>query len=343
MSLPARLRGRDAPPRLSPWLALLACVALQACGDAEQQERAGAPTPIVRTYGAGDASLTLTLDRDSLTIAEQLLARVEVEVPEDAEVGFPESPDRLGEFVVTRSSALPSRLLQDGRVLRGREYELQPFLPGDYELPALTVTLGEASEVATDPVPIQVLSVLDDPEAAELRDISGPMDMPAPWWWTAAGLAGLAGLAALLWWWKRRSKPGVAEVRIPAHERALAAVADLLAEDFLASGGFKPFYRRLSAVVRRYVEERFGLRAPEQTTEEFLASMASSSSVGSEHQALLRGFLGQADRVKFAEFVPSSGEAERAAEAAQRFIRQTAPDDGESGSEQHQRGAARAG
>ncbi len=343
MRLPAPLTRRDGRPRLRPWLALLACVAFHACGDAEQQEQAGVPTPIVRTYSGGDASLTLTLDRDSLTIAEQLLARVEVEAPEDAEIGFLESPDRLGEFAVTRSSALPSRLLQSGRVLRGREYELQPFLPGDYELPALTVALGDASEITTEPVPIKVLSVLDDPEATELSDISGPVDIPAPWWWTAAGLAGLAGLAALLWWWKRRSKPGLAEVSIPAHERALAAVADLLAEDFLASGGFKPFYRRLSAIVRRYVEERFGLRAPEQTTEEFLASMASSSVIESKHQPLLRGFLEQSDMVKFAEFVPSSGEAERAAEAAKRFIRQTVPDDGESDSELHQPGAVRVG
>ena len=272
--------------------------------------------------------MTLTLDRETLTIAETVLMRLEVESAESVEVGFPDSQDGFGEFAVTRDDALQARLLEDGRVSRGREYVLQPFLPGEYELPSLDMSLGGASQVSTEPVSITVESVLADPESAQLQDATDPIDIPAPWWWTAAG-AGLAlALAAAAWWWRRRSKAASAPSPLPAHERALSAIEALLEDDLLSLAGFKPFFLRLSDIVRRYVEERFGLCAPERTTQEFLAEMASAASIRTDHQALLRRFLRQADMVKFAEFVPSEAETGAAVDAARRFILQTVPDEG---------------
>ncbi len=67
------------------------------------------------------------------------------------------------------------------------------------------------------------------------------------------------------------------------------------------------FFVAISAIVRRYLEDRFDLRAPELTTEEFLALAGSASSLSHDHQHLLRDFLRQADLVKFAGVHASAG------------------------------------
>ena len=53
----------------------------------------------------------------------------------------------------------------------------------------------------------------------------------------------------------------------------------------------------LSDVVRTYLENRFDMRAPELTTEEFLESVSDSPDLTRDHQTLLRQFLRQADLV----------------------------------------------
>jgi hypothetical protein len=50
-----------------------------------------------------------------------------------------------------------------------------------------------------------------------------------------------------------------------------------LAENLPARGAFKEFYLRLTGIVRQYIEGTTGIRAPEQTTEEFLRDVRSSN------------------------------------------------------------------
>jgi hypothetical protein len=83
------------------------------------------------------------------------------------------------------------------------------------------------------------------------------------------------------------------------------------------------FYVRLSGVVRRYLEDRFGLRSPELTTEEFLDELSRSPELVRDHRTLLASFLRRADLVKFAHYVPTSGDLEDSIQAAQRFLDET--------------------
>ena len=321
-----------------PWFAL--CFAFGSCGWQDSGSSA-AEFPIRRTYESDGVRLELSLDRESLTTAESVLLRLEIECAEDDEVEFPVAQDGIGEFAVVEEARLPDRLRDGGRVVRGREYVLQPFLPGEYEVPALEVTLNESSQVSTEPVKLAVRSVLDDPQSAELRDITEPVDIPVPWWWwVVLGLALAFALAGMAWWWKRRKSARYAPRHVPPHEAALAELEALLGEDLVARGAFKLFYLRLSDIVRHYVEERFGLRAPEQTTEEFLAAMSAAPVIRRGHQTLLRDFLNQADLVKFAEFVPDANDVAGAVKAARRFIRQTVPDEPLAGERGQRQGAA---
>ncbi len=297
------------------------------CGTADSGD-SDLAAAITQSHELGDLRLELTLDKAVLTTVESALLRLEVECAESDSIEFPDIGDGFGEFAVTQAQTLPTRLVEGGRVVQGREFELQPFLPGEFELPSLTVISNGADEIATDPFAVLVESVLEDPETAELRDIGEPVDIPVPWWWWAlAVLVPCVALAALGWWWHRRRQAQSAPRPVPAHERALAALDTLLGENLLADGYLKLFYRRLSDIVRHYIEDRFGLRAPEQTTDEFLAGLANAPQIRNDHHQLLRRFLRQADMVKFAKFQPGSDETGGAVDAARRFIEQTVPDD----------------
>lgn len=327
MNRPQRL---GAPPALATalaWTALTAGTGVISCGS-DRAELVEPGSAVTRQAENGGARLALTLDRDVLSTVDTATLRLEVETDEADSVEFPDAGDGFGDLAVLREEPAADRLLGSGRVLRARQYVLQPFLPGEYEIPSLVVTLNGTSELATEPITITVESVLEDSEDAELRDISEPVEVPAPWWWWAAALMGVAAvLAAWAWWRRRRSAAGSGPRAIPPHESALAALDALLAGGMPGPESLKDFYLRLSDIVRRYIEERFGLRAPEQTTEEFLVGMAAEPTIRNRHKKLLRGFLGQADLVKFAQLVPDRSEIRSAVEAARRFVRQTAPDD----------------
>ena len=84
------------------------------------------------------------------------------------------------------------------------------------------------------------------------------------------------------------------------------------------------FYVRVSTILRRYVELRFGLRAPEQTTEEFLVSALAIGGLIAAHRDLLGTFLQHCDLVKFARHRPTPGAMEETFESAKTFVEHTA-------------------
>ena len=82
----------------------------------------------------------------------------------------------------------------------------------------------------------------------------------------------------------------------------------------------------LSSIVRQYLEDRFDMRAPELTTEEFLVSVSDSPDLSVAHQRLLREFLHYADLVKFARMVPGEEDIRQAIERARQFLDETRDD-----------------
>lgn len=110
----------------------------------------------------------------------------------------------------------------------------------------------------------------------------------------------------------------------PAHEWALAALAALRAKPYIAAGQAAPFYVELSGIVRRYLEHRFGLHAPERTTDEFIREAASSDALTAGQQQWVGAFLEQSDLVKFARHEPAAADMEAGCAAAERLVRETA-------------------
>ena len=108
-----------------------------------------------------------------------------------------------------------------------------------------------------------------------------------------------------------------------AHEIAYAALEELLAENLVAKGEMKTFYLRLSNILRHYIENRFDLSAPEQTTEEFLDDLRTRDALIPLHKELLKKFLQHCDMVKFARHQPTNEEIQQIFDACKQFIAET--------------------
>jgi hypothetical protein len=158
----------------------------------------------------------------------------------------------------------------------------------------------------------------------ELRDIKDPVPIPDPWRWALWGvLLLLAAAGILLWRWLRKSNPVPvpAPRRIPPHEKArktLLHALDLIDEP-------RPFCIAVSDALRLYLEERFELRAPERTTEEFLSELQASPVLTLEQKGSLADFLGRCDLVKFARYEPREPELRALYDSALRLISETEP------------------
>ena len=163
------------------------------------------------------------------------------------------------------------------------------------------------------------------PTPQPLRDIRGPIDIESPWTWLWAALALAAVTAGILlawrWWQRKQQSGGVGTPGLSPEEAARRRLQDALAwiEDP------ERFVVEVSEAARDYLEGRFGLRAPERTTEEFLAELSGSVALDGRHKELLADFLTRCDLVKFARAVVDRSELQGLHQAAVRLVEETVP------------------
>lgn len=315
--------GRAKAP--APTVVWLLALLLFACGAPPAEDK---PSAVEQSHELGEVSIVLRVDRNPFTVAQSALLSIEAVAPEGSEAVFP-SLDELPEDLQTSEPKLSDpRLVDGGRLAQIFEVELEALLPGEYEIPSLKVVVDEAA-IETNPFLITVESVLGaDADQASIEEIVDPVEIAFPKEWIVAGVLAAAALAALVYWlWRRRRGPKgeLGPPPPPPHETALAELDALLARNLLREGREKLFYNLLSGILRRYIEERFGLRAPELTTEEFLDELRTADSLDREQKDLLRAFLRECDLVKFAEVLPSGEQADGAVAACRGFVEQTRP------------------
>lgn len=101
---------------------------------------------------------------------------------------------------------------------------------------------------------------------------------------------------------------------------ALLALEELVAKGLPEKCIFDLFYVELTAIVRRFVEDCYKIRAPEQTTEEFLSEASRHPAFDAKTKSSLREFLSLADLVKFARHHPTLEQCIETLDAARLFV-----------------------
>jgi hypothetical protein len=320
------------------WLCLATSLVLQAAGQPQVTQ-------------LGPVKATLSLSPPTPTIGDEIVLEIVVEAEAGVELLMPEFGEALERYSIV-DFVPKQRIDGQGRTIHTQRYTLQPFLSGEQSIPPILIEFidrrpgqkpspddYDAYELMTERIDFTVASVLPASASAELKPPMGTLDLPSQtsrWLgWGIGGLVGLVLLAILAVTWlargaRRRS------LRRNAYELARQQV-DRLIDDRQAVSptlSVERFYVEISNVIRQYLENRFEVRAPELTTDEFLQLAAAESQLSAEHQQLLAEFLNQADRVKFASGAMSTGMAtegdvHRSCELAVQFLEETrenAPD-----------------
>lgn len=318
--------------RLAVSILLGATLGLVACdGRAPEAGTTDAPA-MTRSAESAPLRVELTLNKASITTAQRVRLTIATEAGESVDVTLPDLDASLDDWAVTREGE-PVRSVRENRVTTVRSYRLEPFLPGTYDAPALTFAWsdsesGESGELVTEPLAVEVVSVLDaegGEDPADIKSIAAPgreIDWPLVALIGAGGLAVLGAVAALLIARARREKP-IPTDRVPSNEVALSAL-DAIDPSFTDEYGAKRFFNEVSSVVRTYIEDRFAIHAPERTTEEFLRESRVHDGLSREDLDLLERFLGLCDLVKFARHRVEPSDANATLESARSFVKRTA-------------------
>jgi len=121
----------------------------------------------------------------------------------------------------------------------------------------------------------------------------------------------------------RLRKRRAVRIKMSAYDVAVARLRTL--EDRGAPQGDDAdgWFVELSGLIRRYLEGRYDIRAPERTTEEFLHEARRAPELTAEHRELLSSFMVQCDRVKFAGYRPDADESLATLRAARGFVEDT--------------------
>lgn len=211
-------------------------------------------------------------------------------------------------------------------------YKLEPMFSGKHLIRSIPIVFTETSAQGTDvrdvvqsePIEVDVVSEFGN-VSSDLSQVD-PMSEPiAPRQsLLLVGLLALilasVALVAVIWFIKNRSKKLLVAPVLSPEQVAQLALSQLIAEELPSRGMVKEFYLRLTGIVRVFIEGKTGLRAPEQTTEEFLKDMRASSHFSGPQASQLQEFLTAADLVKYAGQTPDETSISQSLERAREFI-----------------------
>lgn len=275
------------------------------------------------------------VDKSIITIGDRLTYTLTIDHQEAIRIEQPGPGANLGQFEI-KDYQIHDPAKKNGNIIQKFEYEISVFDTGRFIIPPFPVAFFESDTsrdfqiIQSEPIEIFVESVLTA-DNRELRDIKPPQSIPFNLKkWLIYGIITLiiiGSTVAIIYFINRRKK-GISLFRKekirPAHEIALERLAELRNhwQHMLQKGEAKVLFTEISDLLRKYLENRFFIKASEETTFEISQSL-SEMEIGEKHQIIAIQVLEFADLVKFAKYIPDEGETENNLEMLEKFIDET--------------------
>jgi hypothetical protein len=281
----------------------------------------------------GQVEIQVRAEPAEVQLERDLTVVVTVTAPASQMVEIPDLRDRFQGFTVAEGFSRDPVTLPDGRRSRETRWRLVPDLAREYRLAPFAVTVRDTTVVPPDTRSFPTRAVVF-PAAPRDPAVAGEIEFdPKPYWiaptrremFKGGVLLGLGVVLVVFCLRLFRYLHRQARLRrLSPRERALVELDRLLRLRLLDQGLVKDFYIELTQVVRRYIERAHGIRAPEQTTEEFLASAREHPRFPPAVLGSLRDFLESADLIKFAGRAASRPAADQAVATARTYIERDA-------------------
>lgn len=296
------------------------------------------------------AASLLTLERNGIELsvegepetinpAKSVFLTVTLKYPHDMKVVPPDLRYRVRGFSLAEDFEEEPFVAKDGRTVQtinwklvpepcAEEYKIAPFVVA--ASPRLLSSRADEGKHSFYAGPIRF------GQPAPREPVTGDMeadptkDMPPLSWkligQIVAALAGVVAIVAALMFAIKYVVRRVKEHMMSPIERAWVELDRLLKKGLPGRGRYKDFYVELTMVVRRYVQRKYGIRAPHLTTEEFLRECGVDGSRIGDTTALRR-FLESADMVKFAGVEATPEMADDATESARNYLKGDSSED----------------
>ena len=268
-----------------------------------------------------------TVDSTHMLIGDQMRLHLEVAVPPGTAVELLRPPKDTASAIEFLGQSpwdtLPGTLKMD--------LVFTAWDSGYQQVPPLSVVFsenGRRDSLFTASIPIRVDMPPVDSTLADIKPIIGePLKIEDCLPYAAILLTVL--LIAFFVWMRRRhaakkALPPQPAVILPAHEIAFQKLEALKKEKLWQRGELKAYHSQLTYIVREYLENRYGIQALEETTDEILEQMRSMKSEELLTEKL-SALLQAADLVKFAKAQPPADYHDRAMTMAETFILETKP------------------
>jgi hypothetical protein len=207
---------------------------------------------------------------------------------------------------------------------------LTSFDSGYYKLPLMVAFTPDGDTIYMDSPFLDVTNIQIDTANFEMHPIKGQIGYPItfkevlPWILLGIFVVAAAYLLYRYIRYRRENRDffGKPIVSDPPHIIALRALDKLRSEKLWQNGKEKLFYTGITDALRAYIEGRYGVNAMEKTSSEIMTSL-SGQNIDEKLYRELDELFKTADLVKFAKYVPSTGENEEAIPSAVRFVNST--------------------
>ena len=275
-----------------------------------------------------EARISASADMREMTIGDIIKYTVLIGLPNDMQLKDSFAAEgKLGEFKIRDFRwSVEKGEAQNFQL----NYYLSIFKTGEQDIPAYEIKCRVSPEdqwqtVKTKAITIKVQSVLVDEKNPVLKPLKPKIIIWRDYLpWMIFFVLFFGAVWAGWYYWQKKQKSVEKQVKVvAAHIIAYRELEELDRENLIARGLIEVYFERLSGCIRRYLENRFFLRAPLMSTEEFLQVVKASPVLNLAQRTALRNFLLLSDLVKFACYGSTSKEAQEAYAGARNFIDQT--------------------
>ena len=312
---------------------------LLGCGKAEDSSRSSTTLTddtLLVTTERGPLVATVEVTPKQPRLSDILTVTLTVTATDQIEVKMPAFRSAFEELIV-RDFQDPLPVTSSNQRTWKQIYQLEPTSAGELIVPTFTINYSDTvtkqqssrkneddfDELVTDELTVSVETIIDANSLSLdlLKPAATPIALPEPvkpFPWLLWGVAAASLLAALAVWWIRSKQ--VRPERGPSPNEIAQLELNQLVSDKSARADLRTFYMRLTGVVRRYIEAVTGVKAAEQTTEEFLSEMRNKRLFSDSSNRRLQEFLEASDLIKFAGQTPDAEAVEDSIQAARQFI-----------------------
>ncbi|MDA3797556.1 MAG: hypothetical protein PF692_00540 [Kiritimatiellae bacterium] len=313
-------------------ITLCFCFIFQGCNkDVQELPEYTAVPPKVEKVSQNNITVEMTATPGQVEFDKDVILNVKLLSTMAVAVDFTLTEDRLQGFEIAGEIiGVPTK--KDGWLEQVNQYSLTPKMSAEkFRIAPIAVKYKETavSPVRTGWFPTKPLVFEPVVRVAVTGDENVFVDVKPLYvrpTFATIGLYILAGLSliaviALIVWLIRKTHEQIQIRKMSPKERAMRELNKLLSKHLVEKHKVKDFYLELTMIVRRYIERSYGVRAPEQTTEEFLEAVANNPSFKVETVNKLKEFLESSDLVKFAGYEPDTGSIDRSVTTAKDYIK----------------------